>query len=64
MFQALSHEGISIRLVATSEIKISVVVDEKYLEAGVRVLHKAFRLHEPAQQDSLPQPAGCRGSMG
>lgn len=57
MFHALSREGISIRLVATSEIKISVVVDEKHLEAGVRALHEAFRLHEPAQQDYLPQPA-------
>ncbi len=63
MFQALSREGISIRLVATSEIKISVVVDEKYLETGVRALHEAFRLHEPPQQDSLPQPAGRRGSL-
>ncbi|MGH8396730.1 MAG: aspartate kinase [Gammaproteobacteria bacterium] len=64
MFKVLSHAGISIRLVATSEIKISVVVDEKYLEAGVRVLHEAFRLHEPPQQDSLPQPAGRKGSVG
>ena len=50
-------EGISIRLVATSEIKISVVVDEKHLETGVRALHAAFRLHEPPQQEHLPQPA-------
>lgn len=57
LFQALSEEGISIRLVATSEIKISVVVDEKHLETGVRALHAAFRLHEPPQQDHLPQPA-------
>ena len=57
MFQTLAREGIGIRLVATSEIKISVVVDEKNLEAGVRALHQAFRLHVPPQQDHLPQSA-------
>ncbi len=55
MFQTLAREGIGIRLVATSEIKISVVVDEKHLEAGVRALHEAFRLHAAPQQDYLPQ---------
>jgi aspartate kinase len=59
MFQALAKAGISIRLVATSEIKISVVVDEKCLETGVRALHAAFHLHEP-QQEHLPQPAPAR----
>jgi aspartate kinase len=44
MFEALSKEGINIRMIATSEIKISVVVDEKYLELGVRTLHQAFDL--------------------
>lgn len=44
MFQALSEEGINIRMITTSEIKISVVVDEQYLELGVRVLHSAFGL--------------------
>lgn len=44
MFQALSKEGINIRMISTSEIKISVVVDEKYLELGVRTLHEAFNL--------------------
>ncbi len=44
MFEALSKEGINIRMISTSEIKISVVVDEKYLELGVRVLHSAFDL--------------------
>jgi aspartate kinase len=44
MFEALSHEGINIRMISTSEIKISVVVDEKYLELGVRALHEAFEL--------------------
>ena len=64
MFQALSLEGISIRLVATSEIKISVVVDEKHLEAGVRALHRAFGLHDAPQQDYLPQPAAPTRSGG
>lgn len=44
MFQALAAEGINIRMISTSEIKISVVVDEKYLELGVRALHDAFEL--------------------
>ncbi|MEE4377190.1 MAG: aspartate kinase [Candidatus Competibacteraceae bacterium] len=46
MFQALAGEGINIRMIATSEIKISVVVDEKYLELGVRTLHDAFHLDQ------------------
>ncbi|WPL15985.1 Aspartokinase [Thiorhodovibrio winogradskyi] len=48
MFEALAVEGINIRMISTSEIKISVVVDEKYLELGVRALHKAFGLDEPS----------------
>jgi aspartate kinase len=44
MFEALANEGINIRMISTSEIKISVVVDEKYLELGVRSLHEAFEL--------------------
>jgi aspartate kinase len=44
MFAALAKEGINIRMISTSEIKISVVVDEKYLELGVRALHQAFEL--------------------
>ncbi len=44
MFAALSEEGINILMISTSEIKISVVVDEKYLELGVRALHAAFDL--------------------
>ncbi len=46
MFAALSQEGINIQMISTSEIKISVVVDEKYLELGVRALHEAFDLAE------------------
>jgi len=44
MFEALAKEGINIRMISTSEIKISVVIDEKYLELGVRALHDAFDL--------------------
>ena len=48
MFAALAAEGINIQMISTSEIKISVVVDEKYLELGVRTLHSAFGLAEKA----------------
>ncbi|NNF50873.1 MAG: aspartate kinase [Gammaproteobacteria bacterium] len=44
VFEALAGEGISVRMISTSEIKISVLVDEKYLELGVRTLHEAFGL--------------------
>ncbi len=46
MFETLANESINISMISTSEIKISVVVDEKYLELGVRSLHKAFELSE------------------
>jgi aspartate kinase len=46
MFKALAGEQINIQMISTSEIKISVVVDEKYLELGVRVLHDAFKLDQ------------------
>ncbi len=44
MFQTLAREGINIRMISTSEIKISVVIDQKYLELAVRSLHEAFGL--------------------
>tara|TARA_R110002072_G_scaffold184083_1_gene340419 strand:- start:60434 stop:61660 length:1227 start_codon:yes stop_codon:yes gene_type:complete len=44
MFEALSDEGINIQMISTSEIKISVVIDEKYLELAVRSLHSVFQL--------------------
>ena len=44
MFDALSQEGINIQMISTSEIKISVVIDEKYMELAVRNLHSAFDL--------------------
>ena len=46
MFKALADEGINIQMISTSEIKIAVVIDEKYLELAVRVLHKAFELEK------------------
>lgn len=46
MFRTLAEEGINIQMISTSEIKISVVVEEKYLELAVRVLHKAFGLDQ------------------
>ncbi|TDK68276.1 aspartate kinase [Sapientia aquatica] len=42
MFRTLSEEGINIQMISTSEIKISVLIDEKYMELAVRALHKAF----------------------
>lgn len=50
MFRALAEEGINIEMISTSEIKISVVIDEKYLELAVRALHTAFGLDD----DSAP----------
>jgi aspartate kinase len=51
MFKALAEEGINIQMISTSEIKTSVVIDEKYLELAVRQLHRTFEL------DQAPQPA-------
>lgn len=48
MFRALSEDGINIQMISTSEIKTSVVIDEKYMELAVRALHKAFDLDQPA----------------
>jgi len=47
-FAALSEEGINIQMITTSEIKTSVVIDEKYMELAVRALHKAFDLEQAA----------------
>ncbi|MCK0537530.1 aspartate kinase [Alcanivorax quisquiliarum] len=47
MFQALADEGINIEMISTSEIKVSVVIAEKYLELAVRALHSAFELDHP-----------------
>ena len=48
MFRTLAEEGINIQMISTSEIKISVAIDEKYLELAVRVLHRAFGLDQAA----------------
>ena len=47
MFRVLADEKINIEMISTSEIKVSVVIDEKYTELAVRVLHKAFALDQP-----------------
>ncbi len=52
MFKALADEGINIQMISTSEIKVSVVVDEKYLELGVRILHSAFGLDKDGKAGS------------
>jgi aspartate kinase len=44
MFAALSAEGINIQMISTSEIKVSCVIDDKYTELAVRILHEAFGL--------------------
>ena len=49
MFRTLAEEGINIEMISTSEIKISVVIDEKSVEAAVRALHKAFDLEMPTK---------------
>ena len=46
MFRALAEEGINLQMISTSEIKISVILDEKYLELAVRVLHRVFGLDQ------------------
>jgi aspartate kinase len=53
MFKSLSDEGINIQMISTSEIKTSVVIDEKYMELAVRALHREFDLDQPS--DSLTQ---------
>ena len=50
MFEALSDEGINIQLITTSEIKITVVIEERYLELAVRALHSVFELSEPGTE--------------
>ena len=52
MFKALAQEGINIQIITTSEIKISVVIEEKYLELAVRALHSAFELSDPDGEHS------------
>ncbi len=54
MFRTLSDEGINIQMISTSEIKISVVVDDKYMELAVRSLHKAFASDETPVSEHMP----------
>ena len=49
MFRTLAEEGINIQMISTSEIKVSVLIDEKYLELATRVLHSVFRLDDPSK---------------
>ncbi len=52
MFKALAEENINIQIITTSEIKISIVIEEKYLELAVRALHSAFNLSDPNGENS------------
>lgn len=54
MFETLGQEGVNIQLITTSEIKISVVIDEKYLELAVRSLHSAFELEKEPNEEFDP----------
>jgi aspartate kinase len=53
MFQAMAAEGINIVMISTSEIKVSCVVEEKYTELAVRVLHKAFELDKAPEEEAV-----------
>jgi aspartate kinase len=53
MFGCLAREGINIQMISTSEIKTSVVVDEKYMELAVRVLHKEFELDKAPDEEKM-----------
>jgi aspartate kinase len=53
MFQTLSTEGINIQMISTSEIKISVIIDDKYMELAVRALHKAFGLESAVVESAV-----------
>ena len=55
MFETLATEGINIELISTSEIKISVGVNDKYLELAVRALHKAFELEGEVTEEKLTE---------
>jgi len=64
MFEALAGEKINIMMISTSEIKVSCVIDAKYAELAVRVLHDVFGLEEPPPApEPLPRPK-TRRSVG
>tara|TARA_R110002073_G_C9345011_1_gene570283 strand:- start:403 stop:1053 length:651 start_codon:yes stop_codon:yes gene_type:complete len=56
MFETLAKESINIQLITTSEIKISIVIEEKYLELAVRALHDAFELGDPESSSKAQNP--------
>lgn len=60
MFNILGSEGINIQLISTSEIKVSVIVDEKYLELGVRALHAGFELDKLPEEEYDPVPVRAK----
>jgi len=61
MFRTLSEEGINIQMISTSEIKTSVVIDDKYMELAVRALHKAFGLdQDPSVQAAIMDAAASQ----
>ena len=53
MFQALADDGVNIKVITTSEIKVSVLIDRKYLELAVQALHDAFELDQPVERKEL-----------
>jgi aspartate kinase len=53
MFRVLAEENINIKMISTSEIRTSIVVDEKYMELAVRALHKAFGLDKATKEMEL-----------
>ena len=61
MFKTLANEGMNIEMISTSEIKISVIVEDKYVELGVRALHGAFELGDsdhPIQEEAAGSKQG------
>lgn len=60
MFEALAKESINIQMISTSEIKVSVVIEEKYLELAVRALHTAFELDALSDRASKALPGRAR----
>ncbi|NNM60486.1 MAG: aspartate kinase [Legionellales bacterium] len=63
MFAILAEEGIHIQLISSAEIKISVVIDEKYLELAVRALHTGFKLDEPEVEEFDPESLPLKGLL-
>ena len=63
MFKTLAEEQINIQMISTSEIKTSVVIDEKYLELAVRVLHRAFELDQAPAAAAIAITHGFRSRI-